>query len=235
MSKNRGKEGRDDQFFGTASAVQRIQEAVEDLSFLWEKDYGEKSSLELVGNRYRLSARQQKALRGMSAGISKCKAREAKRKSLDQLQGEELYIDGFNVLILLESLLSEAYIFQGKDGCYRDLSSVHGTYRKVNQTIPALEKMGTLLQKYELSKITWLLDKPVSNSGKLKKLLESIADENNYHWEVLLDFNPDKTLSECGQTVVTSDAYILDECTSWCNLVAYFIPQNYPYLIRAKS
>ncbi|MCY0977873.1 hypothetical protein PGH12_16025 [Chryseobacterium wangxinyae] len=31
-------------------------------------------------------------------------------------------------MILLESLLSEAYIFQGLDGCFQDLSGVYGTW-----------------------------------------------------------------------------------------------------------
>ncbi|WP_254493307.1 DUF5616 domain-containing protein, partial [Salmonella enterica] len=72
-----------------------------------------------------------------------------KRKELEvsDLAGKTVYLDGFNVLILLESLLSEAYIFEGADGCFRDLSGVHGTYKRVNQTLRAVEAVAAFYHK----------------------------------------------------------------------------------------
>lgn len=59
MPKNRGKEGSDDRLFGQEFMQRKIKEAVFDMSFLLERGYGEASSCELAGNRYKLNKRQQ--------------------------------------------------------------------------------------------------------------------------------------------------------------------------------
>lgn len=224
--KNRGKEGRDDLLFGTASSQQKIQEAVTDLSYLLERGFSEKSSLQLVGNRYKLNHRQQRAVQGMSEANSKLELRAKKRVSVAALANQELIIDGFNLLILLESALSDAYLFKGLDGCYRDLSYVHGTYKKVVQTGKAIELVASFLEEHSIKSTTWVFDKPVSNSGRLKTLLRELAEEKGYAWEILLDNNPDKVLASSKKIAVSSDAWILDRAAHWCNLAAYLIEEK---------
>src|SRR6266404_1471952 len=45
-----------------------------------------------------------------------------------------LLIDGFNLILTLESALGGGVMLVGRDGCYRDMASVHGTYRRVEET-----------------------------------------------------------------------------------------------------
>ncbi len=217
--RNRGKEGKDDKLFGVNSMVLKIQNAVSDLSFLLERGYAEKSSKALIGNRYRLNERQIKAVAGMSAGESSLKNRQSKLIQANALNNQTVYIDGFNVLIILESILSGAYIFKGLDQCYRDLSSVHGSYKRVNQTMEVLHIVGDHLQSLNIEKAIWIFDKPVSNSGRLKQILTELAQEKNYSWEVILDFNPDNFLVESQGICISSDAWILEHCQSWFNLI----------------
>jgi hypothetical protein len=47
------------------------------------------------------------------------------------LEDETILIDGFNLLITIESALSGGYIFIGVDGGFRDLSSIHWSYKRV--------------------------------------------------------------------------------------------------------
>ena len=60
---------------------------------------------------------------------------------------ERLGIDGYNVLITIESALPGAFIFRGRDTCDRDLASLHGTYRRVEETRPALTLIGEVLEE----------------------------------------------------------------------------------------
>jgi len=135
-------------------------------------------------------------------------------------------LDGFNVLILLESLLSEAYIFEGTDGCFRDLSGVHGTYKRVNQTQQSIEWVASFFKKSQAENLIWIFDKPVSNSGRIKQIIIDFAKENNLHWSVELEFNPDKFLAEHSEIIVSSDAWILDHCKNWFNLIGYLITEE---------
>ncbi len=230
-NRNRGKEGRDDLLFGKASNQEKIREAVSDLSFLLERGYGMVSTCKLVGNRYKLNNRQQSAVRGMSASQSSVKLRTDKLVKTSDLNDSTLVVDGFNVLIILESMLSEAYIFRGKDGAYRDLSNLHGSYKKVRQTHQAIELVGEFFKKFKIKKMHWVLDKPISNSGKMKTEILELAEKNNWNWQVDLDFSPDKILAESNHIGVSSDAWILENIDSWFNLIEVLIPDNYSFLI----
>lgn len=223
--KNRGKEASDDDLFGTEKIQLKLKEAVTDLSYFLSRGYGEKATLALVGNRYRLNSRQQQAVRGMSASQSQIEDRQSKEIQSSDLEGKEIAIDGFNALILLESILSNAYVFKGQDGFIRDLSSVHGTYKRVKQTSLAIEMIADFYIKEKIKTIYWFFDKPVSNSGRLKKMIEEIALENQYDWKVELVYNPDKVIAESNWIAVTSDAWILDNASANFNLMKYVLSQ----------
>ena len=65
--------------------------------------------------------------------------------SVEQMHGEQVVIDGFNLLITLEAALSGGLVLLCRDGCLRDLSSVHGSYRSVQETERAINLIGTTL------------------------------------------------------------------------------------------
>ncbi len=227
-TRSRGKEGSDDRLFGDDKMQSKIREAIKDMSYLLSRGFSEKSALQLVGNRYKLNNRQQRAIQGMSEASDKLIKRELKCLQPNQLTDQEVMLDGFNVLIMLESALSGAFLFKGLDGCYRDLSSVHGTYKKVKQTGEAIQLIANFSQENNVKKATWIFDKPVSNSGRLKTILREFADENQLNWEIILDNNPDKLIAESGKIAISSDAWVLDNATTWCNMVRHIVDEHDP-------
>lgn len=222
-NRNRGKNTGDETLFGSEKQIDKLKLAAQDMNYLLSRDYVEKAGSELIGNHYRLKTRQIQALRGASASDNQIQNRRLKQFEISDLKDKIIYLDGFNILILLESLLSEAYIFQGFDGCYRDLSGVHGTYKRVNQTQKSIELVSQFFQKAKLQKLIWIFDKPVSNSGRIKQIILEFAQENNLNWEVDLQFNPDKFLAENAEIIASSDAWILDHCKKWFNVIDYLI------------
>jgi hypothetical protein len=77
-------------------------------------------------------------------------------------------------------------------------------------------------------KALWLLDSPVSNSGRLKTLIGELADQNNWDWEVELLLSPDAELKKTDLIVASSDSVILDGCRRWVNLAYEIIEQELP-------
>lgn len=225
-NRNRGKNTGDDALFSSQKQIDKLKLAVQDMKYLLSRNYAEKASSELVGNHYRLKTRQIQALRGASASEIQIQNRKSKELEILNLKNKTIYLDGFNVLILLESLLSEAYIFEGLDGCFRDLSGVFGTYKRVNQTQRAIELVAAFFQKSHAEKLIWIFDKPVSNSGRIKQIVLGFAIENNFNWNIELEFSPDKFLAENTEIVVSSDAWILDHCKNWFNLIGYLIKEE---------
>lgn len=226
--RNRGKEASDDRLFGDPKMQEKLKEAAKDLSYLISRGFAEKSSLQLVGNRYRLNARQQKALLGMSASPQQVLLRKERSLQPNQLKDTTIAIDGFNLLIILETVMSGGYVFKGLDGYYRDVSGVHGTYKRVRKTEEALHLIGTTLIKLGVHSINWYFDSPVSNSGRLKTLLGKVATQYGFPWKIILDNNPDKVLADSDHIVISSDAWVLDRAKQNFNMAAYLIEKYIP-------
>lgn len=192
------------------------------------KGYADKSSLKLVGDKFNLTKRQRLAVMRGSCSDQQLESRISHKKHHQDLRGKSVAIDGYNLLITIESALGGGIIFRGRDGCFRDLASIHGTYRKVDETIPAVMLIADCLQKAETGKVQWFFDSLVSNSAKLKKMLEQLAMENDWPWQIELSLNPDTELIKSDSIVVSSDSVILDGCRSWVNLGAEIISQKPP-------
>ncbi|WP_367391698.1 DUF434 domain-containing protein [Lewinella sp. LCG006] len=226
-TRQRGKHPNDDQLFGVKWPP-IFKEAIDDHSFLLERGYGTTSALEIVGNRYRLNKRQRQALLRMSVAPSDAAQRQAKTCNLQAMNGATVAIDGFNLLILLENAFSGAYIFHCRDGCLRDISSVHGSYKHIQQTSEAIKLIGDVLQTLEVAHVKWLLDQPISNSGRLRVFLEEISADHDFPWEVELCFDPDKVLAVSPHIVVSADGWVIDQAEQWFNLGAYIIEHHLP-------
>lgn len=215
---HRGKHPDDDRLFG-AESYQALRQAAEDLSLLLSKGYADKSSLKLVGDHFSLTERQRTAVARCSCSDSLLTCRQKSLRPIESVRNQTLALDGYNVLITTESAMSGAYLFKGRDGCFRDLAGIHGTYRKVTETIPALEIIGKVLTRLGIKRAVWYLDSPVSNSGRLKTIIRKTYENAAFECEVQLVDNPDKILKKSEQIIATSDSAILDECSSWINLM----------------
>lgn len=221
--RNKDQHIADSALFGAAAEKNKLKLGLEDMYYLLSRDYPQKASLALVGNRYDLIRRQLLALQGMSCSEQQLVNRKSKELNSGDIKNKIFYIDGFNLLILLETAYSGGFVFKGLDGCYRDISSVHGTYKMISETGDVLIWIGAVLQKLEVQKVIWIFDAPVSNSGKLKSFCYELAEKYQFPWEVYLENDPDKYLIADDKLVCSSDAWILDGCSSWFNLGAWIM------------
>lgn len=202
----------------------KLYKAGEELLYLLNRGYKIKGASTFIGNHYLLSERQRLALvRGVSKkeDIIKRKFKEV----TDSLSNKIIHIDGFNTIITLEVALSNSIIIKSMDGTIRDLAGLRGTYSVIDKTEIAINLIGKWLLENKVYKAIFYLDKPVSNSGRLKmKILELLK---NSHFEIVVENigNVDSVL-ETKENVVTSDAIILDKCNSWINMNTYIIEDN---------
>ena len=224
---HRGPHPADIKLFAPA-AISKLQTGLQDFSLLLTKGYAEKSALKLVGDRFSLTERQRLAIMRSACSDQQLISRKQCEIEIADLSDQSLTIDGYNVLITIEAAMSDGVIFKGRDSCFRDLASIHGTYRKVTETIPAVRLIGRFLREAGLAEALWLLDSPVSNSGRLKTLIGELAEENNWNWEIELLTNPDAKLIKSDLTVVSSDSVVLDGCKSWVNLARAIIEKKLP-------
>jgi hypothetical protein len=203
-----------------------LRTAAGDFSLLLTKGYADKSALKLVGDKFSLTDRQRLAVMRSSCSDRQLASRHERRIELRKIADQPIAIDGYNLLITVEAAMSGGVIFKGRDGCFRDLASIHGTYRKVTETIPAVELIGHFLKDIGVTKALWFLDSPVSNSGRLKTLIGELAEKNNWLWNIELSISPDYELIRTDSIVVSTDSVVLDGCRKWANLSAELITQK---------
>ncbi|HEY0945486.1 MAG TPA: DUF434 domain-containing protein [Opitutaceae bacterium] len=202
--------------------------ALADLCWLLDRGYAGRSALALVGDRHGLSQRQRIAVARCACSKDQYTRRAAHEVEVAAVAGDEVWLDGYNVLITIESALADGVLIVGRDGCLRDMASLHGSYRRVEETAPALQLIGAALGAAGVVSSHWLLDRPVSNSGRLKAIMEELAAANGWAWTVELAFNPDKVLRDTDAIVASSDSLVLDGCGRWINLARWIVATHLP-------
>ncbi len=226
-ARHRGPDPEDERSFGSGR-VQDLRQAVHDVCWLLDRGYGISSATELAGDRYHLTRRQRIAVARCACSTEARDRRQSHSVAPEQLPGQELWLDGFNVLTAVEAALGGGIILVGRDGCCRDVAGVYSHYHKVAETGPALRAIGQMLSRFGVAKCCWWLDSPVFNSGRLKAIILAAADEAGWPWQVELVTNPDRVLSAADHIVCSSDHAILDRCRRWFNLARQVITDQVP-------
>ena len=223
--KHRGAHPADRRLFAD-NQLPALRTSVGDLSWLLTRGYTKKAALKLVGDRHALTDRRRLAVSRAACSDQSKEHRAATNLSAEAVAGEELIIDGFNLIITIEAALSGGVLIHCRDGCLRDLSSVHGSYRSVNETDQAINLIGTALEDLQPKSVAWLLDRPISNSGRLAKRIRDLAAENGWNWTVEVVFNPDSEIIASGRLVISSDSHLLDETNRWIDFNRYLLDER---------
>ncbi len=222
QQRRRGPHPEDKDLFSSSHLV-HLRSAVLELSWLLSKGYALHSTLELVGNHYQLTQRQRLAVSRVVCSDENRQLRQEKCLPLEKIKDEQLLIDGFNLLITIETALSGGIVLRCRDGCIRDIAGIHGSYHPINETRQAIELIGMALESFNPQEVLWLFDKPISNSGRLVMMVRDIAKEHGWHWQADVNINPDKAILSANKIAITSDSMILDGINQWVNLGSYLV------------
>ncbi len=222
---HRGAHPANSRLFASAQ-LPALRRATTELSWLLSREYALKSGLKLVGDRYNLTERQRLAISRAACSDASREGRAACCLDVSNISGQRLLVDGFNLIITIEAALGGGPLLICRDDCIRDLSSVHGSYRSVQETEKAIRLIGEALAALKPTEVRWLLDRPVSNSGRLAARIMELAHEQHWPWTIDVIFNPDAALASASEIVVTSDSAVLDRVGRWVNLNAYLINRH---------
>ncbi len=192
----------------------KIRSALQDLLYLLEQDYPRKASIELVGNRYRMTSEERMVLfRGVfTQGV--CEHRIGRRWSEASASYKRCVIDSYNVFITIESYLQGRLVFRALDGYIRDVSGVYGNYSFGSLTLRALDLVVAALQRYlsSISMFYFYLDSPVSRSGDFAALLREKMEGAGIPAQVEAVKSPDKLIQtqHAPDLIATSDSVLID-------------------------
>jgi hypothetical protein len=224
---HRGPHPEDAKLFG-ADQLPALRAAVAELSWLLSREYAQPSALKLVGDRHRLDARQRVAVMRCACSDDARAARDFRRVPVEALRGAAVDLDGYNVVTTVEAALGGGVILGARDGTFRDVAAMHGTFRRVEETVPAAERVGATLAAVGAGRCTWFLDSPVSNSGRLRQVLLDVAGAHGWDWAVEVVPDADAAVGRQGAVVASADSVVLDRCGAWVSLARAVVEERVP-------
>ena len=138
-----------------------------DLRYLLDQGYPRGSAVNFVSNHHRLPLRERHLI--ARCVFSKQEAVKHRQKIVRArtVRGKWLGIDGYNVVITLESILTSKQVVRCDDGFVRDLRAIFGKYKASSATEHAIEEVLKVVAKARPSKVAVFFDKQVSRSGEL--------------------------------------------------------------------
>jgi len=191
---------------------ENFQNAARDYLMLLNRNYPQKAILKLIGDRYMLPGNERSMLfRGLTQ-ISAASDRMGKICTIDCLAGQSLTVDTFNVLITIGSYLNGNIVFISNDGLLRDASEIHGKAFRTQIVNRAMKLLFDFLAKTKVQEIKFLVDSPVSHSGKLRSDLITLLREYNLNGSAQTVHSPDFELKAVtGGVIATSDSVVVDK------------------------
>lgn len=199
-----------------------LKKAGGDLLYLLNKKYPKQNSLDLVGNRYSLDSDERHILHRAIYSEKESKTRKQKLISPLEAKDKIIGIDGYNVLITIESAIRKKPVILCRDGLVRDISGVSKKYKISETTLKALDLIFKVLVKYKPKKVFFYFDSPISKSGELASSVRERLKENRLDGEASAVRVPEKYLLNF-EVISTSDSAIIDRTKFIFDLAGFII------------
>ncbi len=199
----------------------KLQQAIRDLRYLLDRGYPRSSAVSFVANHFRLSQTERYLLTRCVFSRSESKAHRAKLVRWREIRGKTLGVDGYNVLITLESLIEDHLVIRCDDGVLRDLRGVFGKFRFSAEKLPLLRHLVQMLKRAEPRRVAVFFDRQVSKSGELAATVRKMLAEEGLSGEARAVKRADSHLR--GQDVVaSSDRIVIERARQVWDLPADF-------------
>lgn len=149
----------------------KLMSAVRDLRYLLNRGYPRDSAVVFVANHHRLKLKERNLLARCVFSKAEVASHRAKAVSSAKVRGKMIGVDGYNVLITAESILTGKSVVQCDDGFVRDLRAIFGKYRTSSATPHALTRIINAIAKARPSEVVIMFDSQVSRSGELAAMV----------------------------------------------------------------
>ena len=165
-----------------------------------------------MSGHYLLDQSQRNYLARKVSSDHTARRRRSRLLVFEDLKGETILVDGYNLLITLESLLYHSdTVLESDDGVLRDIQAVFGKYRPHEDTLIVLDTLMDFLKQAEIKEVHFFYDRPVSRSGELAQLTRAVLRKHHLPGEANTTSNVDRELANSGDEVVaTSDGPLMD-------------------------
>ncbi|WXG42717.1 MAG: DUF434 domain-containing protein [Promethearchaeati archaeon SRVP18_Atabeyarchaeia-1] len=210
-----------------------LVEAARDLRYLLSRGYSREASVRFVATGHGVTLGERYIL--MRAVYDDAEAEKRRRKlvSLDEIRGETVSIDGYNLLITVESMLAKKLLVQCDDNITRDVSGVFGKHKITTVTTQALSLILRKLKDHAPKEVRFTYDKQVSKSGELASQTRMMMAEFELKGTATTALKTDIATLESGGVTVSSDSVVVDRAKRILDLAGELARQeSYSNILR---
>lgn len=212
----------------------RVGKAVGDLRYLLNRRYPRESAVNFVSNHYRLTLDERHLLARCVFSKREIAAHMRKAVGIENVKGKKLGVDGYNVLITLESILTGKKVILCDDGYIRDLRAVFGKYRAGPATPRAISGLIQTAANASPKEIIVLFDKQVSRSGELAADVRKKIELAGLKGDALTVGGVDMKLRDF-DVVASSDRAVIERAKSVWDIPATFLSRKGAKVLDMKK
>ncbi len=199
-----------------------FERAAADVRYLLDRGYPQKEAVGFVCAHYRLDEESRYLLSRTVLSHEVSEKRRAKFLPCDRIEGNSIIIDGYNIIIGLESILDKkAYLCD--DGVIRDIKCVSRNYKVSENTETAIELILQFLKENNPSYVCFLLDSQISKSGLLAGTLRGKISDFGLKGYARTSKHVDYDLKSSKYIVASSDGVIIDEAENVVNFLSCMV------------
>lgn len=192
-------------------APAKLREAAADLRYLLSRGYRRESAVRFVGDKHTLSRTERLILYRCVYDAATAADHRVKLVRPDHVSGRTLSVDGYNVLITTENLLSGALVIMSDDGLLRDVSGISSRYTVGERTEEALGALLSAIRDAKPSRVTWLFDAPIPRSGELAALVRRRSRNSGLEGDAQTVKAADRASVRMGEVVASSDSVAVEK------------------------
>ncbi|WP_321418100.1 DUF434 domain-containing protein [uncultured Methanomethylovorans sp.] len=210
------------------SKISKLSLPARDIRYLLEKGYSKTSSIRFVCDHYHLEKNERNVLTRVIISPNTAIARNKKRLTCKEVAGKKILVDGYNVLIAIESMLECHTLWLCDDGFVRDTRGVFRSHNNTDITIEAVKRMCSTLSKFSVPYVKVLLDSQMSQSGELAVIIRQEMVLSSLQGEVSTSAHADFDLKNAGSeyVIATADGVIIDAVEKIIDLPAAVIEEK---------
>ena len=187
-----------------------IKDAAIDIRHLLNRGYPQQGAVKFVCDHYRLNEENRHMLLRTVVSGKISEKRKMKFLPCDAIKGNNLVIDGYNIIIGMESIL-EKKAFLCDDGVIRDIKGTFRNFRISGITEKAIEMIMRFLKDENPANVYFLLDSQISKSGLLSEMLREKMGYYGLKGYAKTSKHVDYDLKISKDIIVSSDGVIIDK------------------------
>ncbi|MDP2766821.1 MAG: DUF434 domain-containing protein [Candidatus Methanoperedens sp.] len=199
-----------------------LENAVIDIRYLLDRDYPQSGAVGFVCNHYRLDEESRHFLSRTVIARAVSEKRRSRFLPCDKIKGNNIIIDGYNIIIGMESILEKkAYLCD--DGVIRDIKGAFRNYKPSENTENAIELILQFLKEKAPAYVSFLLDSQISKSGLLAKSLREKINETGLKGDAKTSRHADYDLKNSNYIIASSDGVIIDSAHRVVNFLSCLV------------